>query len=364
MFNKLEKYLSGKSKAFVSVISIILVLFIGFLDYITGYEIILSVFYVIPVALVAWFSGKWPSFVISLFSIIIWILADYFAGFRYSHPVIATWNAVVRLSFLVILGYLFFNLKRHRLILEEEIKRKSNDLLEAQKRLLESEKLALLGQLSTGLVHEISNPLYGICNYIEVISKEQITDKQKKYFPLILQGIEMIQTTANNLLNMAQINKLELTQIDITDLIKEVLTFLKPRCEDERVEINTTFQDKLPLIQADKNKIKQVLLNILLNALEAVYDTGRIDIKASSEHKHIIISITDNGCGISHVELPHIFQPFVSGAKKKRERGVGLGLFMVSNIITAHQGKIDVVSQEGKGTAFTITLPQGINNDT
>ncbi|MEK7448941.1 MAG: ATP-binding protein, partial [Planctomycetota bacterium] len=251
-------------------------------------------------------------------------------------------------------------LKEINLHLEEKVKEKSAALLEAQKRLLETERLATLGQLSAGLVHEINNPLCGISNYLELITSGRITEEQQKYLSCVSQGVEIIKSITGNLLDLARVNNLELTEVDIHELIKEVVVFLKPRLDREQVKIKTIFSnDKFPLIRVDKNKIKQVFLNIIINALEAISGEGRIELKTVSTGRELMISISDNGIGIPADKLPHIFKPFVSGAKKKGKRGTGLGLFMAANIISAHQGDIKVETKPGAGTKFVITLPVG-----
>lgn len=239
-----------------------------------------------------------------------------------------------------------------------EKKKAEDNLSEAQKRLADAERLATLGQLSAGIVHEINNPLYGITNYLEVMKNELINDEQKKYLSLISQGVDMIKSTTGDLLNVARLDKLDLGSVNIKELIKDTLAFLKHRFEEEDVAIKTTFPAELPLIQADKNKIKQVFLNLLINSLESMSNNGKIEIRTALGDDNIKISVADNGCGIPEDKLPHIFEPFISGKKAKRERGIGLGLFMASSIISAHRGDIKVESAVGQGTTFTISLPR------
>jgi signal transduction histidine kinase len=142
-----------------------------------------------------------------------------------------------------------------------------------------------------------------------------------------------------------------------------LISLLKPHFDQAKIAINFISKDKIFIIHADKDKMKQVFMNILLNSIEAITDNGKIDIKVRLEGHSIVITVTDNGCGIAPEKIPHIFEPFATWEKTTRSKGVGLGLFVVSNIITAHKGSIKAESIMGKETTITITLPKEVEEN-
>jgi two-component system NtrC family sensor kinase len=169
------------------------------------------------------------------------------------------------------------------------------------------------------------------------------------------------------LLEFARRRTIELMEVDINSLISEAVSLIGVQLRDERISIREDFSP-LPLIKGDPNQLKQVLLNIINNAVHALagidgYDgvTGRqkeIQIRTGKNEASVYVEIADNGHGISSDVLPKIFEPFFT---TKREKGTGLGLSITYKIIQSHKGRIDVKSEKGKGAKFTITLPTYIS---
>ncbi|MEK7449518.1 MAG: ATP-binding protein [Planctomycetota bacterium] len=365
MLNKLINHLfQGKPKSWIVGVGIAFVLFIGYLDYLVGANIALSIIYLIPVALVAWFVGRWSAFFIAFLSTVTWFFfTEILHGALSGQILIAVWNSIARFIIFSIAAYLLSYLRGQRLYLEETVQKQTKALLDVQKRLSESEKLALLGQLSAGVIHEINNPLFGVYSRLELIESGELTTEQRKSLGMAMQGIDMIKVITTNLLDIAMANKLELSSVNIIKIINEVVALLKPHFDQAKIAVDFISKDKIFIIQADKDKMKQVFMNILLNSIEAISDNGKIDLRVRLEGENIVITVTDNGRGIEPERIPHIFEPFGSWEKTNREKGVGLGLFVVSNIISAHKGGIKAESTLGQETTFSITLPKELEND-
>ena len=251
--------------------------------------------------------------------------------------------------------------------MEEELRLKKEEIekwnRELQKRVEESiiklkevEELALVGKLSAGIVHEINNPLYGISNYIELLSGEKDEELQKKHLNMISHGVGIIKSITGNLLDLSQINKLNMERVNINKLLEETLSFSMPDIEKSGVKVSIKIQNDVPELYIDKNKIRQVFLNLITNAVESMPGGGHLGINSEFIDNKLSISFKDTGTGISKENLTHIFEPFFSDKKKKGKRGVGLGLFMASNIISLHKGEIRVESIDGKGSTFNVIL--------
>lgn len=244
---------------------------------------------------------------------------------------------------------------------KEEIEKWNKELTERVeegiKKIEETEKLALVGKLSAGIVHEINNPLYGISNYIELLLDEKNEEARNRYLKMISQGVDIIKSVTNNLLDLSQIGKLKLERANINELLENTLAFSMPDIEKSKVNVSLQIQKNIPDLLVDKNRIEEVFLNLITNALEAMPEGGNLEVSSKCIDNKMHISFVDTGTGISKENLGHIFEPFHSDKKKQGKRGVGLGLFMVSNILSLHNGEIKAESSEGKGSAFEVILP-------
>ena len=247
---------------------------------------------------------------------------------------------------------------------KEEIERGNKELEnrveESIKKIQEAEKLALVGKLSAGIVHEINNPLYGISNYIELLLDEEEKEERNRHLKMISQGIDIIKSVTSNLLDLSQLGKLNLERVNINKLLEEVLSFSMPNIQKAKVKTVVQTDKNIPDILLDKNKIKEVFLNLITNAREAMPDGGKLKVRSKLGDKKVNIYFSDTGVGIPDEKVKHVFEPFHSDKRKQGKRGVGLGLFMVSNIVSIHNGEIKVKSAENKGTTVEIILPVNV----
>lgn len=223
-------------------------------------------------------------------------------------------------------------------------------------------KMATIGRMAAGVAHEINNPL-AIINEKAGLLKDMVSfqkdfpqkEKANDLAEVILGSVERCSRVTHRLLGFARRMDVRKEEIDVPALVKEVVGFQKSEAEHREIQINVDTTHSIPHIISDRGQLQQVLLNIISNAMAAVSDDGRIDITISqASEKEVAVKISDNGSGISKRNLEHIFEPFFS---TKGEFGTGLGLSITRDIVRRLGGSIDVESQVGKGTTFTVVLP-------
>jgi signal transduction histidine kinase len=231
-------------------------------------------------------------------------------------------------------------------------------IMEAQydQLIKQTEKMSSLGRMASGIAHEINNPLAGILLYSSNLIKK-VPDQSPLKEGL---GIIMTETTRckgiiQGLLEFARDREPQKVPADINAIIKKSLQILKNEFYIHHIAVEQELSKNLGQASLDENQIEQVLVNILLNAIQAIDKNGAISIKTYSKtlHDNLKIEISDNGCGIAKEQIDKIFEPFFS----TKASGTGLGLAVSYGIIKNHQGHIKVDSRPGQGTRFTITLP-------
>jgi PAS domain S-box-containing protein len=249
--------------------------------------------------------------------------------------------------------------------LYESIKRAYHDLKEAQEQVIRSEKLASLGKLSATIAHEINNPLAAVLNYIRLMEKLLHLDR---FTPERLGDISRYLTTmesetarcgeiVKNLLAFSRQSKMKIEIHSIEEILDKTLLLIAHDLEMRGVQLKKALEPNLPEIRCDFRQIQQSLLNILGNAAEAMTKGGTLGVAArpSETDGFLDVVISDTGCGIPEGDLKNIFEPFFT--TKEEGKGVGLGLSVAYGIIARHMGSIEVASEPGKGTIFTVRLP-------
>nr|WP_280138844.1 BA3702 family sensor histidine kinase [Bacillus sp. 166amftsu] len=227
------------------------------------------------------------------------------------------------------------------------------ELKETEKLLRKSEKLAVVGQLTAGIAHEIRNPLTALKGFLTLL-RPDISEKNKWYIDVMLSEISQIESITSQFMAMSKPQVLSIHSCQIQTVIEEVVTFILPTAVMHNVHIIMDHSSALPEIQCDANQLKQVFINILKNAIEAMPDGGNIFIKTKSlKDNFILIRILDEGCGIPQDRISRLGEPFYS----LKEKGTGLGLMMCYKIIDEHHGKLQISSKLNKGTTVDIRLP-------
>lgn len=251
----------------------------------------------------------------------------------------------------------FFEVSSQQIIFcgEEAVLSIGKDISERKEqteRLLQkSEKLALLGQMAAGIAHEIRNPLTSIKGFIQLF-KDQ--NEQKEYYDIVLSELERINEIVGEFLVLAKPTAAVFVETDIKVLIKDVVTLINTQSILNNVQIFVEFDRDLPMISCEQNQLKQVLLNLLKNAIEAMPMGGIIEIKVlAKEDGKIAIQVIDQGIGIPKDRIPTLGEPFYT----TKEKGTGLGLMTSYKIIESHSGKLNIYSKVNEGTTIEIILP-------
>lgn len=248
------------------------------------------------------------------------------------------------------------------------VEQRTRQLKETHERLLHQDKMASLGKLASSMVHEINNPVAGILN-LTMLSKRIMEEDGvqgddaglfTQYLDLMETEIRRISRIVSNLLVFSKQSKIEVIKFDLNELIEQVLILNSNLMKINRVRLIEDLEHNLPLISGSEDQIKQVIMNLLSNAVESMAP-GRVKhltIKTFSkpEKKAVGLVVEDTGPGIPKETIPKIFEPFFT--TKKKGKGVGLGLSVVYGIINEHGGTLYVDSDPGKGTRFSITLFQ------
>ncbi|HHT9110184.1 MAG TPA: two-component system sensor histidine kinase NtrB [Candidatus Brocadiaceae bacterium] len=234
--------------------------------------------------------------------------------------------------------------------------KKTSDL---EKRAMNSERLAYVGTLAGGLAHEIKNPLSTMNINLQLLKEDvqSMLGENSKRASHKIQALQResqrLEEILNDFLRFARGQKLELENVDINDVLDEVVDFVTPELKQKNILILKNYDAYLPLCRVDKNLIKQAILNVVINAEQAMENGGELMVRTSGDKKFIQIDITDTGAGIPKDSIGKIFQIYFSTKKT----GTGLGLPTTKRIIEEHKGNIAVQSEEGKGTNFSIRLP-------
>ncbi len=234
--------------------------------------------------------------------------------------------------------------------------------IELQRQLIQSEKLSTMGQLVSGVAHELNNPLTGIIGFSELLMLE--ADKSiYKDLKRIQEEAARARRIVQNLLSFARMHKPEKTKIDINGIIKNVLELKSYEMRVDNIEIKCNLDQNLPVTMGDPHQLQQVFLNIINNAHQAIISAARsgvMNIRTCKKETSIIIEFSDTGPGISKENLTRIFDPFFT--TKEVGKGTGLGLSLSYGIIKDHGGTIQAFSEEGRGAIFAIALPIIENN--
>jgi len=234
------------------------------------------------------------------------------------------------------------------------------DKKETEMQLIMSERLSALGQMASGIAHEINNPLatIGGCaeGLLNRINKGQVDHELfKNYFKIIDEEVTRCKKITTNMLSFVRRGTYEKSYVNAHEILDKTLELISLQGRLKGVSILRNYGEGVPLIQASEGDLKQVFLAVVINSLDSMDDNGTLTLETGIENNMVFIKIIDTGSGIPPELIRRIFDPFFS--TKSEKGGVGLGLSIANKIITDNDGRIEVISEEGKGTTFTITLP-------
>lgn len=217
-----------------------------------------------------------------------------------------------------------------------------------------AEHLATLGELATGLAHEIRNPLAGIAGVVEIIGRDlPATSPARAVVKDVRQEIVQINNIISDLLQTARPHPPEIRLSDLNVTVEHSVMLARQQAMSKPIEIVLKKNPALPEVEHDSSQVHQVLLNLLLNSIQAIDKEGRVTVELEARNLSAAIIVSDNGRGIPSEHLPSIFRPFYT----TKANGTGLGLSLARRIVEQHQGTIEVASLVGQGTQFTVLLP-------
>ncbi|GFO55681.1 hypothetical protein GMSM_26880 [Geomonas sp. Red276] len=252
-------------------------------------------------------------------------------------------------------------------LLERKVEEKTRHLKEAQTKLIQSEKMATLGEVIFGAAHELNNPLAGILGAIQVLRKSTLS---QPIVDELMEGIDVLEDIENAALRCQKIvddltrfstqARCNFSQMDLNQVLRDTLEVMDEQFSEMSIQVQWNTDARLPLIDGDFVKLLEVFVNLLQNARSALSHRGTLEIatrviKKYHEAPQVAVSIRDNGCGIPAHNLKKIFDPFFT--TKPVGKGPGLGLTVCYGIIKRHGGEIEVKSTVGKGTEVTVILP-------
>lgn len=249
--------------------------------------------------------------------------------------------------------------------LEQRVEQKTRELKRAHEHALHTEKMASIGKMAAVLAHEINNPLSGILTYAKLLRKwmDQQGDGKDRRGD-ICESLDLIASESRrcgdlvkNLLTFSRTTPMNLQATNLNQVIERSLRLIQHQLDLAGIQVQLELDLNLPPVQCDGAQIEQVLLALMVNALDAMPQGGNLWImsKLSAEENIVRVTVRDDGTGISPEILPRLFEPFLT--TKETGRGVGLGLAISRSILERHNGNIEVQSEVGRGTTFTVTLP-------
>jgi signal transduction histidine kinase len=226
-----------------------------------------------------------------------------------------------------------------------------------QERLVQSEKLAALGEMAANVAHELRNPLVSIGGFARRLHKSIEDPKNKRYTTIVIKEVNRLEKILNNVLSFTRRPMYKFEPCQIHKVVNETLEIYYEEMVDKKIECHKEYSEDLPVIEIDRLQFKQALINLVANAIQAMPKGGSLWIRIFEDqlldNKGLTIEITDTGGGVSEDILHNVFNPFFT----TKTIGTGLGLAITHKIVTLHNGRIGLKNEPGKGATFIIKLP-------
>jgi len=351
------------SRTAVTALTVALVGVIAWFDYITG-DFSMAVFYLVPVGLATWFSGRASGWFIGVLSAAAWLAGDLALSHHYVHPLMPYWNAAMPAFIYGAFVELFSALQRIQVELEERVERrtaslaKANAELEAARmHLIEADKLESIGRLAAGVAHEVKNPLMTIAMASEYLSR--IVSPTEAEGAAIIRDLREAAERANRviseMLEFARPGALSLQSEDFQLVAERALGFVKLEISGKQINVVHDWCEPAPQLSLDRNKMEQVLVNVLMNAIQATPERGTLTLRTRVNASEFIAEIDDTGTGISAAHQAKLFEPFFT--TKPVGQGTGLGLSVARQIIQLHGGTLRLANRPEGGARATIRIP-------
>lgn len=250
------------------------------------------------------------------------------------------------------LGQLNDKLQENQRLLEDRILDRTRQLQESQAMIVQQEKQAAFGLLAAGIAHEVGNPLAAISSLVQLLNRRNIEPETREKLLLVDDQLRRIQRTLRELVDFSRPVVHERSRCDLHSTLDAALNIAKYYKRKKGKQIITHYADNLPSLMIVRDQLVQVFLNLILNALDATEEGGKIEITTSIIDSDLRIDIRDDGHGIAPSNRQRVFAPYFT----TKETGTGLGLFVCRNIVEQHDGRIDLTDTSAKGTTFTVWL--------
>jgi NtrC-family two-component system sensor histidine kinase KinB len=329
------------SRSSLILLGLVLVGLIGALDYLTGPELSFSIFYLIPIALAAWFGGSQAGIFVSAMSTLSWLAADLFAQHHYSNPLFPFWNSLVRLGFFLIVTYTLSAVRAARARNEE---------------------------LSQFVVHDLRSPLSNVMIALETIQDiagEKMDAVEQEMIEICLLSCQRMLTLINSLLDLARLEggqmRLQASHVEVREVVELSLQQVSILARWSRVTLDSHLEAGIDRVYADPEVTSRVLVNLLSNAIKVSRQGSAVTLHiVATAGNELAFSIADQGPGIPGEWVDRVFDKFVQVDSQRKIGGAvgsGLGLTFCRLAVEAQGGRIWLESEEGKGTTVSFTLP-------
>lgn len=334
---------------------LLLILGMGGLDYATGPRLSFALFYLLPISIGSWVLGSRAGWILTLSVCLAQFLADIAWGGR-EMSATTLWNLFTRVSLLGALGQALAWIKRDRDALDQRLTERTSAHVATVEQLRHRDRLALVGQIASGLAHEMGTPLNiiaGRSKLLAELGKPQpgIVDHSRS----ILEQTERMTSIIRQLLDFARRRGPEPGASDVYELSRRVLELLRPFADRRRVALKLDPSEEACVAAVDYNQIQQALSNLVVNAIQAMPDGGEVRVQVRPQPGGVLLAVHDTGKGIPPEHLDRIFEPFFT--TQGAGEGTGLGLSITEGIVRDHRGTLEVKSELGRGSCFTIQLP-------
>jgi signal transduction histidine kinase len=225
---------------------------------------------------------------------------------------------------------------------------------DSQKALLQAEKMAIAGRMTASIAHEINNPLQAVQNCLHLAGRKELpTEDRERYRQMAQTELERLMQTVQQMLEYYRPAGLDRKPVDLNDTVRRVLLLMDPQLVEKNVDYQAKYATGLPEVLVIEDQIQQVLLNLVINAMEAMPEGGKLFVQTTAGEDGVDILVEDTGPGIPIELRERIFEPFVS----TKERGTGLGLAVSSGILSAHGGSLELIHGRGRGACFCVHIP-------
>ena len=246
--------------------------------------------------------------------------------------------------------------RRFNELLESEIAQATREIEEKHWELMKAEKLAAIGELATGVAHEVRNPLSGIWLALELMKDETENEEHRQTIRDILNEISRLERIVKGLFQLGHPKNLQLIECTPNDIVERALNLVSMKAKEKGITIRKDLACG-STFYVDHEQIEQVVLNLLINGIEATGWSGEVRVETRTNNGSVEISVSDTGCGVPDDEMERILQPFYS----TKETGTGLGLAISSRIVEAHKGKLHITSRVGQGSTFVVEIPRDLS---